>query len=272
MFVIYWQKEYHSDPNENNSGKIIKQFRFALAFFCNLPPKKMSLSRISLFIIGFSLLIVSCKKQKHEPNPGIAGLVAFNLAPDQNQLMITLDGSYFTSSPLLYSRYTGKYFGVYEGDRTIVSFNNATNIDLAKVDFHFRDSGYYSLFFIGYKNHYRNFIVEDKLSAIPKSTGKSYIRYLYAIPDSLGAHVTISNAGIKAFDESNTYGNISDFKQTAPGNADVKILNGSGDIDVQRTVNLEPDGIYTVLLQGTTQSTDTLQKVKINLIQNGVAK
>lgn len=232
----------------------------------------MSLRSVFLLVIGSSLLLISCKKDKPTPTPGVAGLVAFNLAPDQNQLMVALDGNYFTSTPLLYSRYTGKYFGVYEGDHTIVSFDNASNLDLAKVDFTFKDSGYYSLFFMGYKSLYRNFIVEDNLASIPKSSGKSFIRYLYAIPDSLGAHVTISNAGINTFDENNTYGNITGFKQIEPGNAEVKIKNASGDIDLQRTVDLEENGIYTILLQGTTQSTDTLQKVMINLIKNGVAK
>lgn len=236
------------------------------------PKSKMSLSRFFLLVIGFSFLIISCKKDKTNTVQGVAGLVAFNLAPDQNQLMVTLDGNYFTSTPLLYSRYTGKYFGVYEGDHTVVSFDNASNVDLANADFTFKDSGYYSLYFMGYKSHYRNFIVEDKLASIPKSTEKSFIRYLYAIPDSLGAHVTISNAGINTFDENNTYGNITGFKQLEPGNVVVKIKNGSGDIDEQRTVDLEANGIYTILLQGTTQSTDTLQKVKISMIKNGVAK
>ncbi len=232
----------------------------------------MALRRFSILAIGFSLLLVSCKKEKTESKVGVAGLVAFNLAPDQNHLMITVDDSYFTSTPLLYSRYTGKYFGIYEGNRSIVAFDNTTNKDLAQLDFNFKDSGYYSLFFIGYKSHYRNFLVEDKLSSIPKSTGKSFVRYLYAIPDSLGSHVTVSNSGINTFDESNTYGNISEFKQIEPGNVDVKIMNGSGDIDLQRSLSLQSDGIYTILLQGTTQSTDTLQKVKINLIKNGDAK
>lgn len=223
-------------------------------------------------IIAFSTIVVSCKKDKPAAEPGVAGLVAFNLAPDQTQLMVTVDGNYFTSTPLLYSRYTGKYFGVYEGSRSIVAFDKATNLDLAMSEFNFKDSGYYSLFFIGYKNNYRNLIVEDKLASIPKSTEKSFVRYLYAIPDSVGAHVTISNGGINTFDENSTYGNITEFKQTEPGNVAVKIKNASGDIDEQRTVELEANGIYTILFQGTTQSTDTLQKVMINLIKNGIAK
>lgn len=227
----------------------------------------------ALYLIAFSLLAISCSKDKDpSPTPGVAGLVAFNLAPDQHHVFVTVDGAYFTAVPLDYSNYSGKYKGVYEGQKSVVSFDQLSNLDLAKVDFNFHDSAYYSLFFLGYKNNYKNLIVEDKILSLPKSTGKSFVRYLFAIPDSLGAHITVGNGTVNFFDENNFYSHISEFKETAQGGINASVKNGSGDIDEQHAFNLEANGIYTIIFQGTSRATDTLQKVKINMIQNGVAK
>lgn len=234
--------------------------------------KKQPLKNLFILLIALSTLFISCSKEKTVTPPGIAGLVVFNLAPDQQKLMVTIDGNYFTGVPLSYSKYSGKYNGVYEGSRSVIAFDQSSNLDLAKNNFTFRDSAFYSLFFVGYNKNYLNLIVEDHLSSLPKSTGKSFVRYLYGIPDSLGAHVSIADGTSSIFDEQSSFCHISEFKQTEPGTVQVSVKNNSGTIDATRHLSLDADGIYTIILQGTTQSLDTGLSVKINMVKNGIAK
>ncbi len=229
-----------------------------------------------LRIFGFAFImtsLLSCKKEKtNTPNQGIAGLVVFNLAPDQNKVLVTVDGNYFNGVPLGYATYSGKYNGVYAGTRELVSLDQASNLDLAKTNATFKDSSYYSMFFVGKSNTYRNILIEDKLSSIPRGTGNAFVRYFYAITDSLGAHVSVEKDGNKIFDQSSSFGNYTDFKPVTPGNVSFSIVNADSTINKQRTLDLKANTIYTVLFQGYTQTLDTTKQIKINYIQNGVVQ
>jgi len=227
----------------------------------------------SLLIICFVLLFTSCKKDSVQPPAqGTSGFVVFNLAPDQNNLLVAIDGRSMSGTALKYATYSGNYISIFKGSRDVNSYDQLTNLILADTTVDFRDSSFYSLFFIGLNGHYKNFVAEDKLSSIPKNTGNAFVRYLYGIADSSHAHVTIEKDGNKIFDENNSFGNISDFKPIAPGDVSVSVKSDDNTINTQRTLTLQSNGVYTVLLQGFAQTLDTTQQIKIGYIQNSLAQ
>lgn len=77
-------------------------------------------------------LFSSCKKT---PDTGsqlpVAGLMAFNLVPDQASVGFTVSGQNLTNSPLLYTNYTGDYLRIYAGNRDIASFDFNSGATLA---------------------------------------------------------------------------------------------------------------------------------------------
>lgn len=224
-------------------------------------------------IICFVLLFASCKKDNVQPpTQGTSGFVVFNLAPDQNNLLVAIDGRPISGTALKYATYSGNYISIFKGERDVDSYDQLTNLNLADTTVDFRDSSFYSLFFIGLNGHYKNFVVEDKLSSIPKNTGNAFVRYLYGIADSSNAHVIIDKDGNKIFDENNSFGNISDFKPVAPGDISVSVKSDDNTVNVQRTLTLQANGVYTVLLQGFAQTLDSTQQIKIGYIQNSLAQ
>jgi hypothetical protein len=211
----------------------------------------------------------ACKKTVDTGAPlPAAGLMAFNLVPDGQGIGVALSGNNFTTSPLFYTNYTGGYRGVYVGSRSVSSYDFNTGNILATTTQVFADSGYYSLFVLGANNKISNLIVQDQLDSLPTGTGNAFVRYINAIPDSIKPMVTISAGGSNIMNASAPFGSISDFKSVTPGNVSIAVNNES-DIDTSRTISVEKDKVYTILLSGLPNQTDTAKAVQIKYIENG---
>src|SRR5687768_5194748 len=65
----------------------------------------------AISVIAMGVLLPSCLKDDDNQPVDIpaAGLMAFNLAPDQQSVAIRLSGSSLTQSPLAYTNFTGIY-------------------------------------------------------------------------------------------------------------------------------------------------------------------
>ena len=71
----------------------------------------MTLVQVSC-IVTVAVLLAACSKFNDDEtnnNTPVAGLRAFNLAPDQSLIGITLSGNNFTNNPLAYTIFTGSY-------------------------------------------------------------------------------------------------------------------------------------------------------------------
>src|SRR6476469_6416495 len=101
------------------------------------------------------LLFSACKKNIDTgTQPPVAGLMAFNLAPDKESIGITISGNSLTNFPLLYTNYTGGYQGVYVGTRNIASYDFYSRATLASTIQLFEDSTNYSVFVLGANGNY----------------------------------------------------------------------------------------------------------------------
>lgn len=224
-------------------------------------------------MVGLALAAVTvftaCKKDKVEiPDIPAAGLMAFNLAPDQQSVIFTLSGNVLNNNPLSYAGYTALYQNIYTGNRTVKAYDYPNNNPLATADYTFADSTYYSLFVVGANNNYRNVISVDKFSELNANSGNGYIRYVNGITDSVNApNVTIAAAGNSVLNENAVYASVSEFKAVAPGEVTITV-NGSG-VSATRTITVDQKKIYTVLLTGVPGATDD-SKVQIRFIQNGI--
>src|SRR4051794_40054444 len=113
---------------------------------------KRSFKLISLTgLLGLILLFSSCKKDLNNNVQSIpaAGLMAFNLIPDNGAVGFAISNNSLTNYPLLFNDYTGRYQGVYIGNRDVTSYNFYSGTTLASTPQLFEDSAYYSVFAVG---------------------------------------------------------------------------------------------------------------------------
>lgn len=221
------------------------------------------MSVASLFVI--MIFAGACNKSDNNtPNTPVSGLMAFNLAPDKT-VSVALSGNPLTNAPLAFASYTGNYLSVFSGSRNVQSFDNMSGSFLDSANFTFEPDKYYSLFVTGVSGHYHNVIVNDVFDTV--ATGQALVRYINAIPDSSASTVTIVSNGENVVNNSASFGSVSSFAPVAAGDVSVQVNNG-GTINKNRTITLEPQKAYTVLLAGVPGSTaeDSLQ---IRFIVNG---
>ncbi|CAN5727758.1 hypothetical protein BH11BAC3_BH11BAC3_31200 [soil metagenome] len=221
-------------------------------------------------ILLFSLLFTACKK---DDQPGtttpVAGLMAFNLTLDKPATGITLNGSNLTNVPLGFSNYTGAYLPIYTGSQVIEAVDINSNSPFTSDSQNFETDKYYSSFIVGSNGSYKNVIVEDMLDSLAVTTGEAYVRYINAIPDSGSAAPSVTiTSGANVMDNNASYRSVSAFSKVAVGDAKISVSNGSN-INADRTINLENNKVYTILLVGEPGSTNPDKTVQIKYIING---
>ncbi|RYY63076.1 MAG: DUF4397 domain-containing protein [Chitinophagaceae bacterium] len=224
----------------------------------------MRTGAIALFSGAMLLTMSACNKDNdnvNNPDIPVAGLMAFNLAPDVSSAGVALNGNNAVSN-LPYGNFTGGYVAVYTGDRAIESYNAASGARLAAGTYNFADSGYYSLFVVGTNNNYSNVVVKDELNALT-ANGTAYVRYINAIPDSSQPNVTIGSGAAQPA----AYKSVSTFTSVPAGPVAISVSNG-GTISANRTIDLEANKVYTVLLSGQ-PTTGSSTPVEIKFISNG---
>lgn len=224
-----------------------------------------------LAVVSAGVLFTACLKDKDNDNPDIpaAGLMTFNLAPDQSAMVIRLSGNSLTQAPLAYTSYTGGYQNIYAGNRNIEAFDYTNNRRLTVSSYTFEPNKYYSLFITGVDTAYRNIVAVDNFDSLSASSGSAFVRYINAVSDSVNTPtVTIAAGGTNVVNENAPYGTVGEFKAVTPGSINVAIKNNQG-VEASRDITLEGKKAYTVLLVGKPGATDDAQKVQIRFIANG---
>jgi hypothetical protein len=224
-----------------------------------------------LAVATAGLLFSACLKDKDNDTNDVpaAGLMTFNLAPDQQSVVVTLSNNTLTRTPLAYTNYSGVYQPIYVGNRTVDAFDYPETTPLASTSFNFEQDKYYSLFVVGNNNSYRNVISHDNIDSLSASNGKAYIRYINGITDSVNAStVTISAGGSNVVNDNAAYASVSQFTSLNPGEVTIAVKNSNG-VDANRNITVEQNKVYTVLLTGVPGETDDSKKVQIKYILNG---
>ncbi len=222
-------------------------------------------------VVSSGVLFAACLKDSDYNNPDIpaAGLLSFNLAPDQSGMVIRLSGNSLTREPLSYTGFTGNYQNIYVGNRNIEAFNYNSNNRLTSSSYNFETDKYYSLFVTGNNGAYRNIVAVDNFDSLSASSGKAYVRYINAITDSVNAStVTIAAGGSNVVNDNAAYGAVGEFKAVTPGSITIAVKNNNG-VDANRSITIEQKKAYTVLLIGVPGATDEDKKVQIKFINNG---
>ncbi len=220
--------------------------------------------------MGLLLAIVlfsACKKEDRDYNNNgpVAGFMAFNLAADKQAVGFALGGNNITNTALGYTAYTGVYLPIYTGSREVRSFEFYTGSTIAVSNRNFTDSMYYSAFLLGANGNYQNVVVQDELNILTPVSGKAWVRYVNAIPDSTSPVVNIDEGAVN---ETAAYATVSSFKQADAGSVTITV-NNAGNINASRTITLEENKAYTILLSGLPNATDPSQAVQIRFILNG---
>ncbi|MEO5996648.1 MAG: DUF4397 domain-containing protein [Chitinophagaceae bacterium] len=219
-------------------------------------------------LLATAILFSACKKNLDGgQNSPVAGLMAFNLAPDKSTVGISLSGNQLVSTPLAYTNYTGGYLNIYPGDRSIKSFNYMQDSSLATSSFNFEPNKYYSLFLVGNNGTYQNVVAWDDLDSLSSTSGKAYVRYINAIPDSSAPTVTITANGSNVVSNPVKFATVSAFTPVTPGEINVSVVN-TNETAANRTITLEGGKAYTLLLVGVAGATDSTKSVQIKFIKN----
>ncbi len=229
-------------------------------------------SRSSLMLslaLGFGFFLASCNKNKDDIQPTpVAALMAFNLAPDQQAVAIGLDGNLLPGGPLGFGNYTGQYLNAIPGNRNIASYNAVSSESLDSSTFNFEVNKYYSLFVVGYNGSYTNIVSEDNYDSLTASSGKAYVRFINALPNTTASTVVLESSGAQLVNRSSAFGEVSPFLEVDPGNITFQVTNEGG-VDVNRTISLTQTKAYTVLLMGSPNETDPAKIPQIKFIENG---
>ena len=227
--------------------------------------RRYALAGTGMLLAGF--LLTSCLKDNDDtPNPPAAGLMAFNLSPDASAVGFSISGNDLTANPLGFNSYTGTYLAIFPGTRSVESYSFNSGNTLATASHDFGAERYYSVFLVGTDTSFANIVVEDKLDSL-SGAGKAFVRYINAIPDASDPAVTITINGSNVVNDNASFQSVSEFVTVDPGSATVTVTNG-GTINANRTIELEAQKIYTILLIGEPGTTgDTAVQVKY--IQNG---
>ncbi len=221
-------------------------------------------------LVVVAMVFSACKKDEtpNTPTP-VAGLMAFNLAPDKEAIGVRLSGNYLTNSPIGYNGYTGNYLPVYTGARDITVLDANSGTILSNTTGNFADSMYYSLFTVGKNGSYHTILVNDSLNNLTVTSGQAFVRYINAIPDSsITPKIAISSGEGSAFDSNAAFGTVSGFAKIKAGNIDIKVSNGDN-IIASRSIAVDEAKAYTILISGMQGATDTTKAVQIKYITNG---
>ncbi len=220
----------------------------------------------SVFMMG--ILFTACKKNDDVVQPDLAALMAFNLSPDQQGVRVALSGNLLPGGPLSYSSFTGRYLNVYPGNRIVESFDASTNNTIDSSAYNFKADKFYSLFVVGANGNYKNIVTEDNYDSLTASSGKSYIRYINAIPDSSLATVKFTAGGNNLVNTTAAFGKVSSFIPVTPGDVNISVDN-DGSVNANRSITVAGQKAYTVLIMGLPNQTDSLKAVQIKFIENG---
>lgn len=235
--------------------------------FFSLPLSRYAVMGSLLF---GALLFASCTKRGDNNNtPQVAGLMAFNLAPDKAAAGFALSGNNLTPAPLQFSGYTGAYLNIYPGTRTASSYDFTTGSTIDTAVNSYVSGKYYSMFLTGANGSYRNVIVSDNVDSLSGTTGQAYVRYINAIPDSSSSAVTLTLNGNNVISENASFRKVSGFTAVAPGDVVVTIGNNEQTIKASRTITLEAKKVYTLLFIGLPGQSDATKAVQIKYIANG---
>ncbi|HMG66243.1 MAG TPA: DUF4397 domain-containing protein, partial [Chitinophagaceae bacterium] len=163
---------------------------------------------VSVFSAG--ILLFACNKSDNNMNNNspVSGFMAVNLATDK-AVNVSLSGALITNGPLAFTSYTGDYLSVNSASRPVQTIDFNTSAVLDSSTFNFAPTRFYSLFVTGTNGHYRNVIVNDNFDSLP--TGKAYVRYVNAIPDSSAPTVTITANGDNVVNNTAPFNTVSNF-------------------------------------------------------------
>jgi hypothetical protein len=220
-------------------------------------------------VLALSLFLSSCLKDKDDsPQSPVAAMMAFNLAPDQESVSISLNGNVLPGGSLAYGNFTGQYFNVYPGNRSISSYNTSTGDLVDSSSFTFEPNKYYSLFVVGSGTDHRNIVAEDNYDSLTASSGKSYVRFVNALSNAPSSNVNISANGAIITNGSTPFGTVSEFLAVDPGEIAVNVTN-EGTVNASRNISVAQSKAYTVLLMGLPNQADSTKSVQIRFIENG---
>lgn len=228
----------------------------------------LRLSIFSLLIASFSIFISSCNKKSDTPERAGSGLMVVNLAADRNAIGFYVDGGSITYSPLAFTNYNGGYQPIYAGSRTVSAFDFNIGSTLASADQNFEEGKYYSAFLMGNNNGYETVVAHDNLDSLQALGTQTYVRFVNAVADSsVATSVRTTQMENQPVEMPVPFKTVSGFEAAHSGDISVELLR-NGSIATQRTLNLEPNKVYTVLLAGIpgNSGSDSLQ---IKYITNG---
>lgn len=224
------------------------------------------ISRLSVLCLAFTAILFSACSKNDDFNPtpvSSARLMLYNLAPDKPQIAFTLSGNQLTNTPLGYTNYSGVYLPIYTGSRELRSFdNNGTIVTSTET---YADSSFYSAFLVGAGGAYRHVVTRDDFSNVVPVAGKSWVRYINAVPDTTSRpDVTIGGTT-----EGAVFGSVSNFIQVDAGSLNASITSGS--FNATRSITVAENRIYTILFVGQPGSTDPALTPQVKFIENGTA-
>jgi hypothetical protein len=220
-------------------------------------------------ILAVSLIFSACKKNNDEvTQTPVAGLMAFNLAPDQPGVYVSLSGNLLGGGAITYPGFTGQYLNIFPGNRLVESFSASGNQGLDSLTYNFEPKKYYSVFVLGAGSNYKNVVTVDNYDSLTASSGKAYVRFINGLSNAANSNVSITSGGSNVVNKSAAFGEVSEFLAVNPGDISVAVSN-DGAANANRTIQVAEHKAYTILLTGLPNQADSSRSVQVRFVENG---
>lgn len=210
-------------------------------------------------VLLFSLLFVSCKKEKTET----ARVLVVHASPDAPGVDLLVDNSKVNSAALTFPNNTG-YLSVNAGTRNIKVNASGTTTTVINADIPFTKDKNYSLFAFNQLASIGAVLVEDNLAA--PASGKAHIRFFHLSPGAPAVTVGVLSGSTftpvfsnRAFETQTSASANQAFTPVDAGtyNFDVRVAGTTTSVLSLTGINLQAGKIYTVFARGIVGSSST---------------
>lgn len=220
---------------------------------------------LALALLPFLTSCLDNDDQNLEAVP-VAYVSFYHGSPNISSLRIEVDHRPYNTNTFDYSTYFD-YGRFYTGQRDF-SFKagNAAN-SLLDTLVKFEADKAYSFFITEEEDGLLPLIVEDELDS--PAAGKALLRLVHLSPDVADVNLQVGEDEEELF-ENHGYREVSDFEEVEVGRLDLNLLSAAnGESLVSATnVNIREGRIYTLVVRGYKESSNTANSLSLQLVRN----
>ncbi|RZM23681.1 MAG: hypothetical protein EOO88_25375 [Pedobacter sp.] len=218
-------------------------------------------------MVFLTTMFISCSKDAINSSAfPSAGLLVYNVTTDKPFVQFKIGELVINRGGLTYPSSGNRYKGIIPGDGILVAYDTA-DIRIDSLPITAVVNRLYTAFLLGDSAHYQLKLIEENALSLPVSDGRSYIRYLNSVRDNASPTVSLRRNGTDIISATAAYSSISAFTAIDSGKLVVNVSNNAG-INSSDSLQIVQRKFYTIVINGVSNTTDSVKKVRSKLIED----